>query len=122
MCRGLSDSAYFSASRIFSTSALQKPIYPPAFRSSGSGKRAFHDPLAQTPRQLLLNGGDAARVFALEHATDALRQLERALFHKFPVADDVDGDAWIDVADQVPVNVHFAVDLDDVLAARACRS
>ena len=68
-------------------------------------------------RQLLLNGGDAARVFTLEHAADALRQLERALFHKFPIADDVDGDARIDIADQVPVKVHFAVDLDDVLAA-----
>ena len=68
-------------------------------------------------RQLALGRGDAARILAPQHAADALGQLERALFLQLAAADDVDRDARIDIADQVPVELHLAVDLDDVLAA-----
>lgn len=68
-------------------------------------------------RQFLLDGGDAARVFAADDVPDPLRQLQLALFHALAVLDDVDGDAGVDVADHVPVEVQDAVDLDDILAA-----
>ena len=68
-------------------------------------------------RQLLLNGGDAAGILAADDVGDALGQLELALFGALAVLDDVDGDAGVDVADHVPVEVQDAVDLDDILAA-----
>ena len=45
--------------------------------------------------QLLLHGGDAPGILAAQHATDALRQLQGALFHQLAVADAVDGDGGI---------------------------
>ena len=68
-------------------------------------------------RQLLLNGGDAAGVLAADDVGDALGQLELALFGALAVLDDVDGDAGVDIADDIPVKVEHLVDLDDVLAA-----
>lgn len=68
-------------------------------------------------RQLLLNRGDAAGVLAADDVGDALGQLELALFDALAVLDDVDGDAGIDIADDVPVKVEHLIDLDDVLAA-----
>ena len=68
-------------------------------------------------RQLLLNGGDAAGVLAADDVGDALGQLELALFDALAVLDDVDGDAGVDIADDVPVKVEHLIDLDDVLAA-----
>ena len=68
-------------------------------------------------RQLLLNGGDAAGILAADDVGDALGQLELALFDALAVLDDVDGDAGIDIADDVPVKVEHLIDLDDVLAA-----
>ena len=68
-------------------------------------------------RQLLLNGGDAAGILAADDVGDALGQLELALFGALAVLDDVDGDAGVDIADDVPVKVEHLIDLDDVLAA-----
>ena len=68
-------------------------------------------------RQLLLNGGDAAGILAADDVGDALGQLELALFDALAVLDDVDGDAGVDLADDVPVKVQHLIDLDDVLAA-----
>ena len=68
-------------------------------------------------RQLLLNGGDAAGILAADDVGDALGQLELALFDALAVLDDVDGDAGVDIADDVPVKVERLIDLDDVLAA-----
>ena len=68
-------------------------------------------------RQLLLNGGDAAGILAADDVGDALGQLELALFGALAVLDDVDGDAGVDKADDIPVKVEHLVDLDDVLAA-----
>lgn len=68
-------------------------------------------------RQLLLNGGDAAGILAADDVGDALGQLELALFGALAVLDDVDGDAGVDIADDIPVKVEHLVDLDDVLAA-----
>ena len=68
-------------------------------------------------RQLLLNGGDAAGILAADDVGDALGQLELALFDALAVLDDVDGDAGVDIADDIPVKVEHLVDLDDVLAA-----
>ena len=68
-------------------------------------------------RQLLLDGGDAARILAADDVRDALGELQLALFDALAVLDEVDGDTGIDVADDVPVKLQNAVDLDDVLAA-----
>lgn len=68
-------------------------------------------------RQLLLNGGDAAGILAADDVGDALGQLELALFGALAVLDDVDDDAGVDIADDIPVKVEHLVDLDDVLAA-----
>ena len=68
-------------------------------------------------RQLLLNGGDAAGILAADDVGDALGQLELALFDALAVLDDVDGDAGVDIADDIPVKVEHLIDLDDVLAA-----
>ena len=69
-------------------------------------------------RQLLLNGGNAARIFALQHAAYALGQIKLALFLQFPAAYYVHGYAWVNIAYQVPIKLHFAVDFYNVLAAQ----
>ena len=60
-------------------------------------------------RQLLLNGGDAAGILAADDVGDALGQLELALFGALAVLDDVDGDAGVDIADDIPVKVMMSL-------------
>lgn len=65
--------------------------------------------------QFLFDGGDAARVPAFDDVDQALRQLQLPFFDDLAVADDVDGDGVVDVAEYVQVEfIDRAFDLDDV--------
>ena len=67
-------------------------------------------------RKLLLHGGNAARVFAADDVCNALGKLQLPLFNLLAVFDEIHGDAGVDVADDVPVEIENPVDFDDVLA------
>ena len=67
--------------------------------------------------QLLLRGGDAAGVLAADDVGHALGQGQVLALDQLAVADDVDGDAGIDVAQHIEVDVDDLADLDDVLLA-----
>ena len=69
--------------------------------------------------QALLNGGDAARVLAADHIGDLLRERQLPLFDDAVVADDVDRDVVINIAEHVQVDAveDIALHLDDVLPA-----
>ena len=68
--------------------------------------------------QLLLNGGDAARILAVNHIDDLLGQLQGLLLNDAVVPDDVDRDVVVNVAQHVQIhNVQTALDFNDVLAA-----
>lgn len=74
-------------------------------------------------RQLLLDGGDAARVLAVDHIGDLFRKLQGPLFRNLIVADNVDRDVVIDVAQNVEIDVvQTALDLNDVLASHLVAS
>ena len=49
-------------------------------------------------RQLLLDGGDAAGILALDHIGDLLRQFQPSLFHDPVVLNNVHRDVVVDVA------------------------
>ena len=49
-------------------------------------------------RQLLFNGGDAARILAADHVGDLFRQLQRFFLGDLVVTDDIDGDVVVNVA------------------------
>ena len=74
-------------------------------------------------RQLLLNGGDAARILAADHVGDLFRKLQGFLLGDLVVTDDIDGDVVVNVAQYIQVNVvDRALNLDDVLAAHLVAS
>lgn len=69
-------------------------------------------------RQLLLDGGDAARVLAVDDICDFFRHLDIFFLYDFSILDDVDRDTVIDVAEHINIyQIKAAVDLDDVLAS-----
>ena len=68
--------------------------------------------------KLLLDGGDAARILAVNHIDDLLGQLQGFFLDDAVVPDNVDRDVVVNVAQHVQIhNVQPALDLDDVLAA-----
>ena len=69
--------------------------------------------------QLLLGGGDATGVLAEENVGQLLRKGCAALLDQLAVADDVDGDIGVDIAENVHVQLNVGIDLDDVLLAHA---
>ena len=74
-------------------------------------------------RQLLLNGGDAARVFAVDHIGDLFRKLQGFFLGDLVVTDDIDGNVVVNVAQYIQANVVArALNLDDVLAAHLVAS
>ena len=58
---------------------------------------------------LLLDSGDTARVLALDHIAQGLRQLEVQLLFQLSVFDQIDSDVAVDVAE------HVEVDIDTVI-------
>ena len=66
---------------------------------------------------LLLDSGDTARVLALDHIAQSLRQLEVQLLFQLAVFDQIDSDVAVDVAEHVEVDIDTVIDLDDVLLA-----
>lgn len=65
--------------------------------------------------QLLLDGGDAARIFAFDDIDQSLGQLDPFLFDDFSILYDVDRDLVVDVAEHVQIQiVNRAFDFDDV--------
>ena len=54
-------------------------------------------------RQLLLDGGDAARVLAFDHVDNLLRKTKVFLLNNLLVLDDVYGDVVIDEAKDVKI-------------------
>ena len=65
-----------------------------------------------------LQGGDAARVFALDHIDQPLGLLRADLFADGAVLDDGDGDLRIQIPQNIKVQAgHVTLDLDDILLA-----
>ena len=65
----------------------------------------------------LLCGRNASWIGTFLYSNQSLRQFDLTFFNELAVLDDVDGDAGVDIADDIPVKVEHLVDLDDVLAA-----
>ena len=57
-------------------------------------------------RDLLLGRGDAARVLALDDVHHAFRQFYRELAIELAVAHDAHGDAGVDIAEHIEVEVN----------------
>ena len=72
---------------------------------------------AEGADDLLLDSGDTARVLALDHIAQGLRQLEMQLLFQLAVFDQIDSDVAVDVAEHVEVDIDTVIDLDDVLLA-----
>ena len=68
--------------------------------------------------ELLFRCGDAARIFAKDNIGQCFRHLDTLLFHELTVADDVDADTRIHIADDIQTYGDIGVDLDDVLFAQ----
>ena len=72
---------------------------------------------------LLLDGSDAARIFAVNDIDELARKRQLFLFHDDSVLNDIDGDIVIDIADDIQFEViDWAFDLNDVLAAHLAAS
>ena len=67
--------------------------------------------------QFLLGGGDAAGILAADDAADTLGKGQVFPLCQLAVLNDVDGDAGIDIGQNVEVQVDDLGHLDDVLAA-----
>ena len=67
--------------------------------------------------QLLLGGGDAARIPAPDDVGQPFGQAQLPFGDDGVVFDDIDGDAGVDVAEDVKVEVDEAVDFHDVFSA-----
>lgn len=65
--------------------------------------------------QLRLADCDAAGILAVDDVHQLLGQLQVLFLHTLAVADDVDGDVGVDIAQHVQIHLHGGVDLDDVL-------
>lgn len=72
---------------------------------------------AEDVDDLLLHGGDAARVLALDHVPQRLRQLEVQLLFQSAVFDQIDRDIAVDVTEHIEVDIDAVVDLDNVFLA-----
>lgn len=69
-------------------------------------------------RKLLLDGGDASGVLAMDHIGDLLGKLYGFLLNDLAILDDIDGDVVIDITENIKVyHIETAFDLQDVLAA-----
>lgn len=68
-------------------------------------------------RQFLLRGGDATGVLAEDDACQTLGKGDPALFPDLAVTYDDDGDAGIDIAEDLGVHLDVRVDLDEILAS-----
>ena len=75
-------------------------------------------------RQLLFDGGDAARILAADHVGDLLRQVQSLFLNDLVVTDHVYGDVVINVTKYIKVDVvDRSLYFDDVLTthfAAAC--
>ena len=69
-------------------------------------------------RQLLLRGGYAARIFAFEDVGQLCRQLKSPLLGDLAVPDDIDGNARVDITEDIGIHIEIRVDFDDILFAR----
>ena len=67
--------------------------------------------------EVVFDGGDAARVLAVNDIGDCLWDLQFHFLHRFAVFDDIDGGVRIDEAEEVVVDVNDLVDFDDVFFA-----
>lgn len=67
--------------------------------------------------QLGLRHGDAPGVLAVDDIYQLFGQLHMLFRHPHAVADDIDGDVGVNVAQHVQIDLHGGVDLDDVLLA-----
>ncbi|CAN4002664.1 preprotein translocase subunit SecG, partial [Dysosmobacter welbionis] len=56
--------------------------------------------------QLRLRHSDAAGVFAVDDIHQLFRKLQMLLFHPHAVADDVDGDVGVDIAQHIQIYLH----------------
>ena len=63
--------------------------------------------------QFLLGLSNTARVFALHHIHNPRGHLRFFLLHQFPVANDVDADTRINVAQQIQIQRDLLVNFDD---------
>lgn len=61
--------------------------------------------------ELLLDGGDAAGVFAADDPGDGLGEMGMDLFHALAPPDDVHSDVRVDIAQHIVVEVNDLVDL-----------
>ena len=68
--------------------------------------------------QLLLDGGDAPGVFAVDDIGDCLGKLQGPLLHNVVVLYDIHCDVVVNIAKHVQIHhIQAALNLDDVLAA-----
>ena len=69
-------------------------------------------------RQLLLDGGDAAGIFAVDDVCDFLWHFHPFFLYDMAVLDDIDRDVVIDVSQDIQIyQVKAAVDLDYIFFA-----
>lgn len=66
-------------------------------------------------REFLLGGGYATGIFAFDDIFKLLGEGNFFLLDKLAVLDDINGNAGINVAENVKVNVVIGVDFNDVL-------
>lgn len=66
-------------------------------------------------RELLFDRSDAARIFALDDIRHHVGKPERALFYDLVIFDHIDGDIFIEDAEDVEVHGERPLDLDNIL-------
>ncbi len=68
-------------------------------------------------REIVLHGGDAARVLAADDVLHSVRHFQLHLLDGLPLLDDVHRGVRVDQPEEIVVDVDDIVDLDDVLLA-----
>ena len=68
-------------------------------------------------RKLLLGGGYAAGIFALKNIFELCGERYLFLVNELAVLDDINGNAGVNIAENIEVNIIVGVDLNDILFA-----
>ena len=67
--------------------------------------------------KFLLDGSDAAGIFAVQYIRKTFRQIDFFLFRQLSISDYIYGYIWINIADNINIDVNHSIYFDDVLFA-----
>lgn len=107
----------FSSSQVFWNRDLSAPSVELLFAVHTAVYPVFLISQFKAVRKLLFHRGDASRIPAFDHIGNHIRQIQHSLFRNFIIADYIDGDIFIQNAENIKIHRDGTFYLNDILFA-----